>query len=84
EYVGTYTLAPMAVFDISTRAGHLMAKLTGQQNFPVHCDRKDHFVYDVVEAALTFERDDKGAVTALILHQNGVDQRVPRTAASGN
>lgn len=87
DYVGSYTLAPMTVFDVTTRAGHLVAKLTGQQALPVFCDRKDHFVYDVVEAALTFERDADGAVTALVLHQNGIDQRAPRNkpaAPSGN
>jgi serine-type D-Ala-D-Ala carboxypeptidase/endopeptidase len=78
EYVGSYTLGPMAVFDISTRAGHVTAKLTGQPVVPVFCDREDHFVYDVVNAALTFERNEAGAITALVLHQNGIDQRAPR------
>lgn len=53
-------------------------KLTGQPALPVHATQPDHFVYDVVDAALTFARDAAGAVTALVLHQNGRDQRAPR------
>jgi hypothetical protein len=44
----------------------------------VHNDAPDHFVYDVVDAALTFERDATGAVTAVVLHQNGADRRCER------
>lgn len=77
-YTGTYQLAPQVVFEITARAGHLFAKLTGQPALPVFPDRADHFVYDVVDAALSFERDAGGTVTALVLHQNGLAQRAPR------
>lgn len=60
------------------RGGTLFAQRAAQAAFPVFKDRTDHFVYDVVEAALTFERDTKGKVTALVLHQNGRDIRAPR------
>lgn len=77
-FLGQYELAPNVLFEVTTRAGHLFVKLTGQQSLPVFCDRDDHFIYDVVDAALTFERDTSGQVTALILHQNGLDQRAAR------
>jgi hypothetical protein len=77
-YVGKYQLAPNLLFEVTTRGGHLFVKLTGQQALPVYCDRSDHFVYDVVEAALTFERDANGAITQLILHQNGLNQPAKR------
>lgn len=78
EYLGHYQLTSAAVFDVTTRAGHLFVKLTGQPAFPVFCTAPDEFVYDVVPAALTFERDANGSVTAVVLHQNGRDQRAPR------
>ena len=81
EYPGRFRLTPDAVFDVSSRSGHLFVKLTGQPAWPVFCDRADHFVYDVVDAGLTFERDAAGAVTALVLHQNGADRRAGRIAA---
>lgn len=78
EYLGHYQLTQTAVFDVTTRAGHLFVKLTGQPAFPVFCTAPDEFVYDVVPAALTFERDANGSVTAVVLHQNGADHRAPR------
>lgn len=79
DYTGRFTLAPGAVFEISVRGETLLAKLTGQPALPVHCEAPDRFVYDVVPAALTFERDAAGRVAAVVLHQNGRDQRAPRT-----
>jgi CubicO group peptidase (beta-lactamase class C family) len=85
-FVGTYDLAadpllpPGAQFVITVRRSTLFAKLATQPAFPVFKDRADHFVYDVVEAELTFERDANGKVTALVLHQNGRDLRATRAA----
>ena len=82
QYEGVYELAPGAVFEVrlGARTPVLTVKLTGQPALPVHNTRPDHFVYDVVEAALTFERDPAGRVVALVLHQHGRDQRAPRRA----
>ncbi len=77
-YTGRYQLAPGLIFEVNRQAGHLFVKLTGQQALPVFPIRADHFVYDVVEAALTFERDDTHAITAIVLHQHGQNQRAPR------
>ena len=85
-YVGTYDLEadpaipPGTQFVLAVRRDMLFAKLGTQPAFPVFKDRADHFVYDVVEAALTFERDADGKVTALVLHQNGRDLRATRVA----
>jgi len=85
EYVGRYQLTPTLVFDVTTRARHLFVKLTGQPSLPVFNDADDHFVYDVVPAALTFERDSAtGPVKAVVLHQNGRDQRAERLATEGS
>lgn len=78
DYEGVYALAPGLVFEVRATARALVVKLTGQPAIPVHATRPDHFVYDVVDAALTFERGPDGSVTALVLHQNGLDQRAPK------
>jgi len=84
DYVGRYQLTPTLVFEVTTRAQHLFVKLTGQPSLPVFNDAEDHFVYDVVPAALTFERDaTSGRVTAVVLHQNGRDRRAARLEAAG-
>lgn len=78
EYAGRYTLQAGVDFVIQARGRTLLARLGGQPAFPVFCDRDDHFVYDVVQAELTFTRAPDGKVDALILHQNGRDQRAAR------
>lgn len=53
-------------------------QLTGQQSVPVFEKRDDWFEYDVVEAALEFERDKDGKVVAVKLHQNGIIRRAAK------
>jgi D-alanyl-D-alanine-carboxypeptidase/D-alanyl-D-alanine-endopeptidase len=79
-YAGNYQLAPGLIFDVVARGAQLLVKITGQPMFPVFNTAPDRFEYDVVEAALTFERDAEGKVTDLILHQNNMDQRAARVA----
>ena len=38
---------------------------------PVFQSKPGYFEYDVVKAALEFQKDESGEVTGLILHQNG-------------
>ena len=76
-FAGTYDLAPGLSFTVSVRQQTLFAQLTGQPALPVFETKPGRFEYDVVDAALEFETDANGAVTALVLHQNGV-HRAPR------
>ena len=70
-YAGEYSLFPGKVFTISRKDDTLLAQLSGQPAVPVFATKTDWFEYDVVEAALEFQRDKSGTVTGLILHQNG-------------
>lgn len=79
-YLGRYVLMPGVEFTITLRSETLLAQLTGQSAVPVFNTGPDRFVYDVVEAQLDFERDEAGKVIAVVLHQNGVDQRAKRIA----
>ncbi|OAI56208.1 hypothetical protein AYO49_00975 [Verrucomicrobiaceae bacterium SCGC AG-212-N21] len=78
EFTGTYDLTPFAKFTIKARGETLLAQLTGQPFLPVFEKSKDRFEYDVVEAALEFERDKDGRIVAVKLHQNGIVQRAPK------
>lgn len=77
-YAGVYELSPLAKFTLRVQNATLFAQLTGQPSVPVFEKRDDWFEYDVVEAALEFERDSKGKIVALKLHQNGIVQRAAR------
>ena len=77
-YVGTYQLNKHADLIVSLEGGQLSVQLTGQPRFPVFPEAENKFFLKVVEAQLEFVRGAGGAVNAVILHQNGVDQNAPR------
>lgn len=81
EYTGEYDFSqiqPGARITVRATPLGLTAMLTGQPAFPVFAAAKDRFEFDVVPAALTFERDPAGKIVAVVLHQNGRDLRAPR------
>jgi serine-type D-Ala-D-Ala carboxypeptidase/endopeptidase len=62
-----------------TREGNrLMAQLMGQQKFEVFPESDTTFFLRDVDAQITFVKDATGKVVALILHQNGRDQRAQK------
>jgi D-alanyl-D-alanine-carboxypeptidase/D-alanyl-D-alanine-endopeptidase len=82
EYAGEYDFGqflPGTTITVqATPVEVLLVTITGQPAAPVFSVGKDRFEYDIVEAALTFERDAAGKVVAVVLHQNGLDRRAPR------
>ncbi len=77
-YTGTYKLTPCVAFILKVMNETLFAQLTGQEFLPVFEKRDDWFEYDVVDAALEFERNKAGKIIALKLHQDGLIQRAVR------
>jgi hypothetical protein len=77
-YVGSYAFAPGVALTVKRREGGIEAQLTGQPWFPVYARVADRFFYKVVDAELEFERDAGGKVTAVVLHQAGIEQRGQR------
>jgi len=79
DYVGDYEFQQVdATITVTQEGGHLYARLTGQARYEVFPESEKDFFYKVADAQLTFEKDATGAVTDVILHQNGVDQKVIR------
>ncbi len=78
SYVGYYELAPGTVFHITLDGDTLYAELTGQSAAPVYPKSQTEFEYRIVQASLTFDREDDGKVTGLTLHQNGRDMPARR------
>jgi serine-type D-Ala-D-Ala carboxypeptidase/endopeptidase len=77
-FVGRYPLSPSFAIDVTEMDGALRGQGTGQPSFPMNPDGPDRFAIAGVVAEISFERDASGNVIALVLHQNGVDQRAPR------
>jgi CubicO group peptidase (beta-lactamase class C family) len=79
QYVGDYNLDGVTMS--ITRDGHrLLAQLGIQPRFRIWPSSETEFFYRVVDARITFERDDHGKTTALVLHQNGRDLKAPRAS----
>lgn len=70
---GDYALSPAITITVSRSGTQLHVRLTGQPTLPIYASAPDEFFYDVVDAQISFERDASGAVTGLVLHQNGRD-----------
>ncbi|MEM1041504.1 MAG: serine hydrolase [Bacteroidota bacterium] len=77
-YVGTYEIQPSFVIDVTTEGGQLFAQATGQQRFEVFPASEDRFYLKVVDAQITFNRDEAGAVESLTLHQGGQNVPAPK------
>ena len=73
-YVGEYELAPTFSIVVTLEDGALFAQATGQQTFPIFAESETEFFLRVVDAQVSFTKDDSGAVTGMILHQNGANQ----------
>lgn len=71
SYVGNYELAPSFSIVITQEGDRLFGQATGQPKFELFAESKTKFYLKVVEAKVTFETNEKGEVTQLILHQNG-------------
>lgn len=78
DYVGRYPLTPAFAIDVTEVNGALRGQATGQPAFAMRSIEADRFAVVGIPAEISFERGADGKVTALVLHQNGADQRAPR------
>lgn len=70
-YAGIYQLAPNFALTITHEGNQLFAQATGQPKVEIFAENEKRFYYKVVDAQITFQTDDQGRATGLILHQNG-------------
>ena len=77
-YVGRYHLQPNFVLEVTHEGDRLFAQATGQPRFEVFPSAEDEFYLTVVDAQITFNRSDAGAVESLTLHQNGQHMPAPK------
>lgn len=71
DYVGEYQLIPGLIVTISREENKIFAQLTGQTMFEIFPGSEDEFFYKVVEASITFIRNEEGKVVELLLKQAG-------------
>jgi len=72
-YVGEYELNANFKVLVFKEGDKLMTQATNQPAFELYPESTDKFFLKVVAAKVSFTRDDKGAVTGLVIHQGGRD-----------
>lgn len=72
--VGRYDLGPLIGFDVTRKGARLYVQLTGQPRIRLWPLSETRFAIRVVDASIDFELDGDRAV-ALVLHQDGKDQK---------
>jgi hypothetical protein len=79
RYAGAYQIARGLRLDLTMRGGALFIRSTaGGSAVRLWPERRDEFFVNEVDAQVTFTRDDRGAITGLILHQYGRDRPAPK------
>ncbi|WP_010248813.1 serine hydrolase [Acetivibrio cellulolyticus] len=71
SYVGEYELMKGFAITVSTDGEHLYAQATGQEQYEIFAQSETEFFYKVVDAELSFVKNDEGKVTGLLLKQGG-------------
>ena len=72
-YVGEYEVTPSFIVRMFVEGDKLMTQATNQPAFELSPEGEDKFLLKVVNARVMFTKDEKGAVTGLIIHQGGRD-----------
>jgi CubicO group peptidase (beta-lactamase class C family) len=75
QYVGEYELSPGFTLTIWLGENGLKGQATGQGAFDLYPEKENVFFLKVVDAKIEFVKDANGAVTELILYQNGQQPR---------
>ncbi|HYG99054.1 MAG TPA: serine hydrolase [Terriglobales bacterium] len=82
EYVGVYEFTPAFKITITREGNKLYEQATGQGRLQIHPESVTGYFLTEVDAQITFEKDAKGQVFQLILHQGGIEQRAKRVSAA--
>ncbi len=78
DYIGVYTLAPGFEIAITQEGDALYAQATGQKKLRLYAERKDYFFFKLVDAQISFMRNEKNVVDKLGLRQNGRIMNAPK------
>lgn len=78
SYVGSYEFTPGVYMVITLEDGKLVTQLGPQPKVPIFAASENSFFAKIVDATIEFEKDETGAVTALVLHQGPNNIRAPR------
>ena len=78
QYTGTYELRPGFDLIITLEGDKLFSQATGQGKVQIFPETETKFFLKVVDAQVEFFKDEKGAVTHLVLNQGPANIKAPR------
>jgi hypothetical protein len=78
KYAGPYTLGPGVDVTMMVEDGRLMTQITGQPKLELFAESDTRFFLKVVDAQVEFFADASGAVTHMVIHQNGQETKATR------
>jgi CubicO group peptidase (beta-lactamase class C family) len=78
RYAGRYQLIPTAVVTIIVEDNRLYAQVGTQPKLEIFAENEREYFVKLVDAQILFEIGADGGVAAIIMRQNGRDQRAPR------
>ncbi len=79
-YAGRYEVEPKVIATITRDGDRLMTQVTGQPRFEMFPESDTVFFLKVVDATVTFVKDDKGKVTHVVIDQAGREVKAKRLA----
>ena len=71
QYEGEYQLAPDFIITIVKEGDRLFIHPTGQSKSEIFASSQNRFFSKIVDAQITFNKNETNSVTSLTLHQNG-------------
>jgi len=78
EYAGRFRLNEQIDIILTLAGDQLTFQVTGQEVVEIFPEAEDAFFLRVADVQVTFERNDRGEVVALTVHQNGQEFRAER------
>ena len=78
DYVGEYDYGHNAILTVTKEGDRLLAQLTGQPKFEIFPRSETEFFWKVVNAQVTFVKNDKGKVSKIIHHQAETEIQAPK------
>lgn len=72
-YTGTYELEPGVLADVTVENGTLLVQITGVPRYRAYPESETTFFIKVIDVQITFQKDAKGNVVGLVLHEEGKD-----------
>jgi CubicO group peptidase (beta-lactamase class C family) len=77
DYIGRYDYSG-TIMKIRRDGDRLLAQLAGQPEFEIFPKSENEFFWKVVDAQVTFVRNEKGEVTHVLHHQGGSEINAPK------